>query len=105
MRSPPRWWIALLLIIRESLIALAALVLASRAGAAIEVRLMGKGATMSLYFAIPNFFIYAGTGWLFFGIVAWTFVIPGLFFYYVVLFQYFGDAQRILRSAPSVSSD
>ncbi len=99
------WWIALLLIVRETAIALAALVVASRAGAAIEVRIMGKGATMALYLAIPNFFIYAGTDWLLFGMVAWTFVVPGLLFYYLVLFQYFGDARRILRDGSSVSSE
>jgi hypothetical protein len=91
--------------IRESVIARAAFVIASRAGKAIEVRLTGKGATMALYFAIPNFFIYAGTDHLFFGIVAWTFVIPGLVFYYYALLQYFGDARRILADAAAVSSD
>jgi len=99
------WWIALALIIRETLIALAAFVVASRSGKAIDVRLFGKGATMALYFAIPNFFIYAGTGHLLFGVVAWVFVAPGLVFYYVVLIYYYGDARRILAEASSVSSE
>lgn len=99
------WWIALALILRESAIALGALVAASRAGARLEVRLLGKAATMALYIAIPNFFIYAGTDSLVFGIVAWTFVIPGLVLYYAVAVQYFGDMRRILAGSRTVSSD
>ncbi len=99
------WWIALALVVRESAVALGALVAAGRAGKAIEVRRLGKAATMALYVAIPNFFIYAGTGHVFFGAVAWTFVIPGLVLYYVVLVQYFSDVRRMLEASRRVGSE
>jgi len=98
------WWIALLLIIRESVVASGALLVAARAGARIDVRLMGKAATLGVYVAVANFLIYAGTDHVFFGTVAWTFVIPGLILYYIVAVQYFGDVRRILAEDRGVSS-
>jgi cardiolipin synthase len=98
------WWIALLLIVRESIVALGAVILAARAGARIEVRLTGKAATLGVYVAVANFLIYAGTDHIFFGTVAWTFVIPGLILYYAVAVQYFGDVRQILAADRGVSS-
>lgn len=97
------WWIALLIVVREALVALGAAYLAARTGRKIPVRRMGKAATLGLYVAIPNFIIEAGTGYAFHFWVSWTFVIPGLALYYLVLVQYAGDVLGAAR--PAVSSD
>jgi cardiolipin synthase len=99
------WWIALLLIVRESVVSLGALLVVARARARIDVRLTGKAATLAVYVAVANFLIYDGTEHIFFGTVAWTFIIPGLILYYVVAAQYFFDVRRILATGPDVSSD
>jgi len=94
------WPIALAIIIRESLVGIGALIVATRARAKIDVRYMGKVATMAIYMAVGMFLIYAGTDHWFFGTVAWTFVIPGLIMYYWVAGQYVMDSIRIIRGGP-----
>jgi cardiolipin synthase len=98
------WPIALLLVIRETIVSIGAAYGAWRGGVRIDVRPLGKAATLGLYVATANFYIYEGTDHLFFGAVAWTFVIPGLILYYAVAVQYFGDLRGALRE-PRVSSD
>lgn len=90
------WWFSLALIVRESAIAVGALVLGLRARAKLEVRQVGKAATAALYVAIPNFFICGGTDhWLFCGL-AWGFGMLGLVLYYMAAAHYVGDMRRIL---------
>jgi len=96
------WWIAALLVLRESLVAIGAAYLASRTGEKIPVRLLGKMGTMGLYVAIPNFIIEAGTGYAFHLWTAWIAVIPGLVLYYAVLVQYGRDIYRATH--PGVAS-
>jgi cardiolipin synthase len=98
------WPIALAIVIRETVVTTGALLLAARVHDTVEVRRLGKAATMALYIAIPGFLIYDGTGHAFFGWVAWVFVIPGLILYYVVAGQYAADVRRMLARGPAVSS-
>lgn len=98
------WPIALAIVVRESIVTIGALVVASRVGGAVEVRRLGKAATMALYVAIPNFLVFEGTAHAFFGWVAWVFVVPGLILYYLVAFQYAGDVRRLLGGGRAVYS-
>jgi cardiolipin synthase len=91
------WLIAALLIAREAVVAIGALLVAIAGRGRLDVRRLGKVATFGLYFAIPAFYMYAGTGadpWAWF---AWIVVIPSLVLYYVVAVQYAGDARRALQ--------
>jgi cardiolipin synthase len=90
-------WFAWLLIAREAVIGVGALVIALRGHTKLAVRRLGKLATLLLYFAIAGFF--AGQGWSPLLVVAWVTGLPGLVLYYVVGIQYAGDAARTLRTA------
>lgn len=94
------WPVAALLVGRESVVALGALALAGR-GMRIEVRRMGKVATFGLYFAIPFFYMYAGTGVAFWNWGAWVMVVPSLILYYIVAGRYLGDMWLALRPVSS----
>ena len=90
------WWVAGLLLVREVLVGLLTLYLASRTSERIEVRYLGKAATWAVYGGVASFYIHAGTGWAFFEWWSWIYIIPGLTLYYAVLIQYVGDARRML---------
>jgi len=94
------WPIAVLLVVRESAVALGALFLATRVRAKLEVRYIGKLATFVLYFAIPSFFLHAGTGWEAWRWVGWGMAVPGLVLYYAAAAIYVGDMRRALDASP-----
>ena len=98
------WGISLAIIVREAVVALGAAIVAIASRAKIEVRYIGKLATLGLYFAIPFFLVGGGTdtAWLEWG--AWAIVFPSLALYYFVAFQYVGDTRRALRGDGTVSS-
>lgn len=98
------WPVAGAIVIREAVVSVGGLLLAARARAKLEVRFLGKVATLGLYVALPSFLVYEGTGHAFYGWTAWLFVIPGLALYYFVAGQYAGDMVRILRGEGAVSS-
>jgi cardiolipin synthase len=91
------WPVALALVIRECVVGLGALLLAWRLRAKIDVRLMGKAATLGLYTAISAFYVYAGTDHPFFIWTAWICVIPSLVLYYIVAVRYARDAQHMMQ--------
>lgn len=92
---PP--WFAIALIARETLIGLGAIVIGVRAGSKLAVRPLGKLSTLLLYAAIA--WLYIGKGAPYDPLVwaAWSVGIPGLVIYWVVGFQYFDDARRLLQ--------
>jgi cardiolipin synthase len=98
------WPVALALVIRESVIAVGALIAAWRWQARVAVRYLGKVATFGLYSAIGSFYVYAGFDHPFFLWWAWAVVIPSLVLYYLVGAQYFADVVAARRLALSVSS-
>ncbi len=98
------WPVALLLVVRESIVALGAAYAAARFHARVEVRYLGKVATFGLYTAIGSFYIYAGTGHRFFLWAAWIIVVPGLMLYYLVVVQYFMDVRRKVHDLRPVTS-
>jgi cardiolipin synthase len=89
-------WFAWAIIVREGLIAVGALVLGTRAGAKLTVRRIGKLATLMLYAAIAWLYVGIGAGWRWLEVTAWIVGVPGLLLYWVVGFQYFADARKIL---------
>lgn len=92
----PRWF-AWALIIREGLVGLGALYVALRGHTALEVRRLGKLATLLLYAAVAWFFV--GAEWEVMRYVAWIVGVPGLILYYLVAFQYAGDAMAAIRAS------
>ncbi len=98
------WPIALAIAVRELIVATGALLLAARLRAKLEVRYLGKVATLGLYVAIPSFFIHSGAGITVFGWMAWGFGLPSLVLYYIVGGQYVADMRRVLAEGGAVSS-
>jgi len=90
-------WFAVALIVREVLIGIGALVVGLKVGSKLEVRWLGKLATLMLYFAIAGWYVGVGydAEWLIWA--ARLVGLPGLIIYYVVGVQYLGDALRMLR--------
>ncbi|MDX1691523.1 MAG: CDP-alcohol phosphatidyltransferase family protein [Acidimicrobiia bacterium] len=99
---PP--WFAAALVVREVVIGLGALVVAVRVRAKLDVRWLGKAATLALYTSIAFFYIRAGAEAAIWDAIAWGFGIPGLVLYYVVAGQYLGDAAGLLRRSGRVTS-
>ncbi|MFQ5554074.1 MAG: CDP-alcohol phosphatidyltransferase family protein [Acidimicrobiia bacterium] len=93
----PRWF-AIAIIARETVIGVGALVLLARGGAKLEVRRLGKLATLLLYASVAWFFIGEGTPFDPLVWAAYAVGIPGLVAYYVVGVQYLGDARRLTAS-------
>lgn len=88
-------WFAWLLIVREILVGIGAIVVALRGHTSLAVRHLGKLATLLLYISVAWFFI--GAGWKPALVVAWGAGIPGLVLYYVVAVQYAGDAVAAIK--------
>jgi cardiolipin synthase len=90
--------VAVLAIVRESLVALAAVVLAALGARRIDVTLMGKAGTFCLLTSFPLFLASESTlSWAeLAGVAAWCFVVPGLVLAYVSLAGYVPLARRAL---------
>ena len=97
------WVVAALLVVRESIVAIGALVLALRTGRRVAVRQMGKVATFGLYFAIPSFYLAEGTGAAFWEASAWVLVVPSLILYVLVAGRYLDDIRHALRPVSSAA--
>lgn len=92
------------IILREAMMGLIALLLLSKGARQLEVRLLGKAATFALYGAIPAFYVAEGevlSG--LFTFIAWFFGTLGLILYWIVAFQYVGDARANLADVESGS--
>jgi len=89
-------WFAWVLIVREALVGIGALVVAVQGHTSLAVRKLGKLATLLLYTSVAWFFV--GAGWKPALIVAWITGIPGVVFYYVVGVQYAGDAISAIKA-------
>ncbi len=84
-------WFAWALIVREALIGIGALYGWTRGVRRLDVRRLGKLATLLLYFSITGF--YLGRGFQLPGLVAAAYLVgvPGLVAYYAVGVQYLTD--------------
>lgn len=92
-------WFAIAIIVREALIGLGALVVGVSAGTKLEVRKVGKLATLLLYMAIAWFYVGRGTPYDPLVVSAWVAGIPGLILYYLSAFLYLGDARTIITAS------
>lgn len=92
-------WIAVLALVREGGVAVAALVLAAAGARKIEVTWWGKTGTFLMMFAIPSFLAgasdIAAAG--VFGVLAWVFVATGLPIHYWSAFGYVPQAILAVR--------
>lgn len=92
-------WFAILLILREVLIGIGAIIGWRNGVTKLDVRWLGKLATLMLYFSIS--FFYVGVGfdldWLVW--IAYAIGVPGLAIYWWVAFEYLGDMRRAMAAA------
>src|SRR5688500_17852438 len=98
--------VAVLVLVREGAVAIAAVVLAALGARRIDVTWYGKAGTFGLMFAIPFFLTAESTiGWRDTAeVLAWVCVVPGLVFGYVAALQYIPLGRRALdegRRPPS----
>lgn len=91
--------VAVLVLVREGAVAIAALVLAAMGARRIDVTWYGKAGTFGLMFAIPFFLTAESTiGWRDTAhVLAWVCVIPGLVFGYIAAVQYIPLGRKALR--------
>jgi cardiolipin synthase (CMP-forming) len=91
--------IAALVLFREGVVAVAALVLAAMGARRIDVTWYGKAGTFGLMFAIPFFLASESTvGWRDTGeVLAWVCVVPGLVFGYIAAVQYIPLGRQALK--------
>lgn len=99
------WPFGWALILREALVGVGGLILATRGLGKLEVRPAGKLATFLLYGAIPSFYLLTAgiVPWLF-GPPAWLAGIVGLVLYWWVAGEYAGDIRARVRSVESPST-
>ncbi|MGI9119689.1 MAG: CDP-alcohol phosphatidyltransferase family protein [Acidimicrobiales bacterium] len=90
--------VAVLALVRESLVAVAALVVAAKGAKRIDVTLIGKAGTFCLLVSFPLFLASASTlSWAGAAeLLAWAFVVPGLILSYVSAVGYVPLARRAL---------
>lgn len=92
-------WFAVALIVRELLIGIGAIYGWMNGVTKLDVRFLGKTATLALYVAVTAFYLGVGFSndlaiW-----IAYGFGVPGLVMYYWVGVQYLGDMRRAVSDA------
>ena len=97
-------WFAAALIIRESLVGAAAIIVFIRGGRTVEVRYLGKVATFMVYSAVTWFYWAEGWDWGWLEAVAFTVGTIGLALYYWVLLDYARDIRAKLTPVDDGSS-
>ncbi len=98
-------WFGWGIIIREAVIGIGAIYGWTHGVKRLDVRWLGKLATLLLYFGVTIFYVADGCDlhWLWW--VAIGFGIPGLITYYVVAFAYLGDMRTAIAAARGRDSD
>lgn len=91
--------VAVVILVREGAVAIAALVLAAMGARRIDVTWYGKAGTFGLMFAVPFFLAAESTvGWHPLAeVLAWVCVVPGLVLGYIAAFQYIPLGRQALR--------
>ncbi|MET0830983.1 MAG: CDP-alcohol phosphatidyltransferase family protein [Acidimicrobiia bacterium] len=92
-------WFVWGLIVREVVVGALALYLGLRVGRRLEVRWLGKTATLVLYAAIACWFIGEGTPMAWLERLAQIGALVGLVLYYAVMISYIGDARALVVEA------
>ncbi len=91
-------WFAALIIVREALVGIAALVVLAMGGGRIDVRWLGKLATAMVYSAVTWFYWAEGYDWAWLEGSAFAVGVGGLALYYYVMVDYAADIRA--RLAP-----
>ncbi|MFP4073034.1 MAG: CDP-alcohol phosphatidyltransferase family protein [Actinomycetota bacterium] len=97
--------IGITLIVREVYMALVTFAMVSRRGGVLEVRWLGKLATLIVYSSVGWFYMAAIEFLEFLTLpLAWAAGIAGLILYWTTAIQYTGDALRIVSELESAAS-
>lgn len=101
------WWLVIVTLAREALVALGGIVLGALGGRRIDVTWWGKCATFGLYFAFPGLLLGASDHntadlWLWLG---WIFAVPSLIYSYLSAAQYIPLARTALREGKRDRND
>jgi cardiolipin synthase (CMP-forming) len=93
-------WAGLLVLLRDVVVLIAGGFLTARSGVRIDVRWIGKAATMALMLGIPliawaNFDLWAGSAAR---VVGWSLYAVGIVLYYAAAVQYAQDARKALAA-------
>ena len=99
------WWMVLLLVSRDVLMAAVVLPLLRRRGfVTLPVHFLGKTATFCLLYAFPMVLLGAGPEpWqLWFRVIGWAFALWGAGLYWCAGLMYFGQTLDVLRRFPPV---
>lgn len=99
---PP--WFALALLIRESLVGVAAIIAFLRGVTSVTVRYLGKVATFMVYSAVTWFYWVAGWEWDWLEFLAYAVGTVGLILYYWVLVDYWRDLRAKLAGVDDGST-
>jgi cardiolipin synthase len=92
-------WFAWLLIAREVLIGIGAIIGWMNGVQKLDVRWLGKLATLLLYIAVSLFYVGVGFDLDWITWIAYLLGIPGLVIYWFVAFQYLGDMRAAIAQA------
>ncbi|GMR03052.1 MAG: CDP-alcohol phosphatidyltransferase family protein [Acidimicrobiia bacterium] len=92
-------WFAVALIVRETLIGIGALYGWTKGVSKLDVRYLGKAATLLLYIAMTLFYVGVGFDVSWSVAAAWLTGVPGLVMYYWVAAQYFTDMRKAIAQA------
>jgi len=98
-------WFAIALIAREVVIGIGAFYGWRSGVTKLEVRFLGKAATLALYVSVTSFYIGVGFSADWFTWIAILFGVPGLVMYYWVAVQYLGDMRAAIAARRQVDEE
>jgi cardiolipin synthase (CMP-forming) len=104
LREIVPWWLFVIVVGRDVLIALLVPVLKTRGYSSLPVHFLGKAATFSLLYAFPLVLLGSGQqGWLQLAwVIGWAFAIWGTALYWYAGGLYLAQTVRLLRSTPPI---
>ena len=93
------WWLIILTLLREGLVAIAAIALGAMGARRIDVTWWGKCATFGLYFAFPGLLLGASdhVSADVFRVIGWVLAVPSLIYSYLSAMEYVPLAREALR--------
>jgi cardiolipin synthase len=96
------WWLVVILVARDVVIALLVPVLKTRGYSSLPVHFLGKAATFSLLYAFPLVLLGAGEGSLALvaRVVGWAFALWGTGLYWWAGWLYLAQTFKLVRSTP-----
>jgi cardiolipin synthase (CMP-forming) len=104
VREVVPWWLVVIVVGRDVVIALLIPVLKTRGYSSLPVHFLGKAATFSLLYAFPLVLLGSGEeGWLQLAwVLGWAFAIWGTALYWYAGGLYVAQTVRLLRSTPPI---